>query len=367
MTKFDYYITGTIGVAYDWWTGQKGTTSNQVKSFLDNHKDEELTIAVSSPGGYLDDGITIGEYIHAHGKCNMVIVGMTASAATVLCMKAKSVKIAKGSMMLVHNSSITLNVWTSVNKHGADDVIKQFQKARADLDTFDKAIAEIYSTRNGRTMEENLSLMDEERWMLAREALKNGLVDGIIEDEEAAAHSTAIKNSYSSVAGLSEHFGLPAVPLTKEDNTLHRGFRNRISGLVDELRSLVVGEEKPVTVDEAYIPNQQNNISTMKKKILNFVCAAIALTDITINDDGQAVLTEAQLDSLEASMKEKDDARQTAEMAKATAEQKLQELQKEFDEFKAEAGAISSPKPAMEEKNEAASALDLFKEIKNLI
>ena len=103
--KYDFYITGTIGEQFDWWTGQPGTTSAQVKNFLKENKDKEVTIAVSSPGGYIDEGITIAELIADHGKCNMVIIGMTASAATILCMKAKSVKIARGSLMLIHNSS----------------------------------------------------------------------------------------------------------------------------------------------------------------------------------------------------------------------------------------------------------------------
>ena len=122
--KYDFYITGTIGVEYDWWTGQRGTTANMVKNFLRDHKDKEVTIAVSSLGGYIDDGLTIMEYIKDHGKCNMVIIGMTASAATVLCMKAKSVKIARGSMMLIHNSSQMLDVWTSANKEQIDNIIK---------------------------------------------------------------------------------------------------------------------------------------------------------------------------------------------------------------------------------------------------
>ena len=133
--NFDFYITGTIGVVFDWWTGQRGTTAAQVRHFLDENKDKEVTIAVSSPGGYLSEGIEICELIKAHGKCNMVVVGMTASAATILCMKAKSVKIAKGSMMLIHNSSYTLDVWTTANKKGIDQIIESFKKYRDDLDT----------------------------------------------------------------------------------------------------------------------------------------------------------------------------------------------------------------------------------------
>ena len=137
--KYDFYITGTIGEEFDWWTGQRGTTADMVKAFLDKHKDREVQIAVSSPGGYLNDGITIAEMIAEHGKCNMVIVGMTASAATVLCMKAKSVKIAKGSLMLIHNSSQYIYSGGLSNKQKIDAYIENLKKTRENLDTIDKA------------------------------------------------------------------------------------------------------------------------------------------------------------------------------------------------------------------------------------
>ena len=35
--KYDFYITGTIGCAYDWWTGQRGTSLEDVKRFLEEN------------------------------------------------------------------------------------------------------------------------------------------------------------------------------------------------------------------------------------------------------------------------------------------------------------------------------------------
>ena len=52
-------ICGTIGAGYDWWSGTYGTRSKDVKAYLDAHPDEEVDIAVSSPGGYVDEGLTI--------------------------------------------------------------------------------------------------------------------------------------------------------------------------------------------------------------------------------------------------------------------------------------------------------------------
>lgn len=372
--KYDFYITGTIGQAYDWWTGQRGTTANDVKQFLKQHEGEELNIAVSSPGGYLDEGITICELIASHGKCNMVIVGMTASAATVLCMKAKSVKIAKGSMMLIHNSSYMLDVWTSANKQRIDEIIAEFKKQRDELDTFDKAIASIYSTRNGKTIEENMQMMDKEKWMLAQDAIDFGIVDGFVEDEEATSQAKAVKMACAARNGFTKHYGLPEIPIEEsEKRTLWQRMRDSLSTVVG-----VMNNTDDIAADQLGQPH--NNSNTMKKIILNLICACLAVTDFAINEKGEATLTEDQLKKLENSMKEKDDrikaleqdvqtakdAQTTADTAKADAESKLQQLQKEFDEFKNEAGGHSSTH-VVDEESEPISSASMYESIKGLL
>lgn len=365
--KYDFYITGTIGVAYDWWTGQRGTTVSDVKRFLAENKDKELNIAVSSPGGYLSEGITIGELISAHGKCNMIIVGMTASVATVLCMKAKSVKIAKGSLMLIHNSSYMLDVWKSANKNDIDAVIDALKKDRDDLDTFDRAIASIYSSRNGKSIEDNLVMMDKEKWMLDTEAVEFGIADSILDDDEAAGQAKAVKNSCAAMDGFAGRYGLPDIPIDAQEQ---RGFlqrmREHLSGILNS-----IGSQK----DEHSFINTKN----MKSIILNCICAILALKDIAISDKGEATLTEDQLKALDKAFKSKEeeittlqnekktavDEKEKAVKAQQDAEEKLRNLQKEFDDFKAEAG--DGTDPIHTKGTPEPSAKDLLNDVRNLL
>lgn len=371
--KYDFYITGTIGLEYDWWTGHRGTTADMVKNFLRDHKDQEVTIAVSSFGGYIDEGLTIMEYIKAHGKCNMVIVGMTASAATILCMKAKSVKIARGSMMLIHNSSQMIDVWTSANKEQIDTIIQQFQHEREQLDTIDKCLADIYAQKNGKTLDENLSMMGREKWLSAQDALDFGLVDSVLDDDDNVVKAKAVVNAYACFTGASEHFCLPAMEKADKPN---RSFFQRMKEALQNV-SGIMNDAEP---DE---PNSQtNSITDMKKIVLNLICAVLAIKDITIGEKGEASITEDQLNQLENALKEKDDRisaletekqtaindKQTAEKAMADAQQKLNKLQKEFDDFKAEAGADTGSKPAGDEGTHAPkTAKDMYNGIKNLL
>lgn len=371
--KYDFYITGTIGLYYDWWTGHRGTTASMVKNFLQEHKDQEVTIAVSSLGGYITDGITIMEYIKAHGKCNMVIIGMTASAATILCMKAKSVKIARGSMMLIHNSSATYEMWTSANKEQLDTIIKQFQHEREQLDTIDKCLADIYSQKNGKTLEENLSMMGKEKWLSAKEAKEFGLVDSVLDDDEDAVKAKAVVNAYAGIAGASEHYCLPAMEQTDKPN---RSFLQRMREALSNVSGIMND------ADSSDTNSQTNNIVNMKKIVLNIICGILAIQDITIGEKGDASITEDQLNTLEQALKEKDDRisaleaekqtaiseKQTAESGKADAEERLSNLQKEYDDFKKQAGDDSPDKPVGSKgASEPATAKDLYNSIKNFI
>lgn len=364
--KYDFYITGTIGVAYDWWSGQRGTTAQDVKEFLDRNKNKELNIAVSSPGGYLAEGITIGELIASHGNCNMIIVGMTASAATLLCMKAKSVKIAKGSMMLIHNSSIVMSIWRSANKQALDEIVEKCRKQRDELDTFDKAAASIYSARNGKTIEENMAKMDEEKWMLAEDAVSFGIADAILEDEEAEAQASSVRNSCAMMNGLTEHYGLPGLPMEDSKN---RGFLARMK----EQLSSMLGVMNNVDGEHAFDNKPQKTNTEMKKIILNLVCAALAIQELVFNDKDETSLTMAQATALEDALKKAhDDAEdlnaklRESQEALASKEKELSEVKDEFEKFKAEAGDDTSSH-ADGQKKEPVTTASMYNSIKDLI
>ena len=302
---------------------------------------------------------------------------MTASSATVLCMKAKSVKIAKGSLMLIHNSSQYIYSGGLSNKQKIDAYIENLKKTRENLDTIDKAIADFYAFRNGKTIEENMQMMDKEKWMTAQEAVDFGIVDGILEDDDIQTKAKAIQNYYASFNGIEEHFFLPELPkFDKAPAKVPKGFMAKFK---EFLAGFSAEDKEDLSQSEN---NNSNSNKAMKKIVLNLICAILAIQDITIGEKGDAAITEDQLNSLEKALKEKDDQiaalqtekqtaindKQTAETAKADAETKLAKLQKEFDDFKAEAGDVTPHKPASyESHNGPVSAKDMYNEVKNLL
>ena len=370
--KYDFYIVGTIGLDYDWCTGSRGTTAEMVRNFLSAHKDKELTIAVSSMGGYISEGLAIMEYIKAHGKCNMVIIGMTASAATVLCMKAKSVKIARGSMMLIHNSSKMLELWTSASKEDIDAIIRKFRHEREQLDTIDKCIADIYTQKNGKTLEENLAMMSKEKWISAQGAKDFGLVDAVIDDEEDFVKAKSVKNAYAGVACAADHFCIPQVDVEKG---VSRSLLQRVRENLKNIYGVLNDEEKQQqTINSLYNMNKTfikvNNLLKVEgfKETTDGVVLAVSQLQVIENYLAEVQGAVEKLGTVESQLVQARKDKETADAAKDAAERELASLKENFEKFKAEAGDYTSHKPASGNNgNDIVSSGEMFNQIKSIL
>ena len=189
--KYDLHIDGPIG----YWM-----TASSIRSKMEEigrarggggcgngggKEVEELTVRICSPGGSLSEGLAICALFRDHGNVHAYIQGMTASAATVLAMGAKKVSMSSESVILVHNASYMLLEWEQANKERLAEKQEEYETLRRDLSTLDGVMARLYAKRSGRSEEEMSSLMTDERWLSAEEALSLGLVDEIIGDESA--------------------------------------------------------------------------------------------------------------------------------------------------------------------------------------
>ena len=279
-------ICGTIGAGYDWWSGTYGTRSKDVKAYLDAHPDEEVDIAVSSPGGYVDEGLTIYQLIKDHGHVNVHIMGMTASIATVLCMGAKHVDMSVGSTMLIHNASTGVTVWESANKEKLDEIIKLWQKQRDDLDTIDKVIASVYAKRSGKTSDEMLQQMGKENWLSPEQALELGLVDEIRDlDDEDKKRQTNLSKRFTNA--FCSNLGLPPLP-----------------GATADEPSKTFLEKVAASLRDMFKNNSQ--ISNMKKKFLNLQTLLNRKEDFEVNKSAELDKASQEVKDLKAKVEQKD-------------------------------------------------------------
>lgn len=274
--KYDYIIRGTIGV---WWDG---TTSEDLRKFLDKHPDEDLTIGIVSLGGYLTDGLEMYQMLLDHGRCTAVLMGMTASAATIAAMGCKVVKAHKRSLILIHNASDWIDVWGQCNKEQIDEICQRLNATREQLDTIDKLLAGIYADRCGKKIEDIQAVMTKNQFINADDAHELGIVDEILTEAIPEPVQNSLQDNYT--LNYIKGMGLPSYSDGgQKENPIAAYLRKTAEGL----RSLVRNK-----------PAQKSTIEM--KKFVNLL-ACLALSAIAVKD-GKAELTEEQLGKIEAYM-----------------------------------------------------------------
>ena len=363
--EYQFIISGEIGVSFDWWTGQRGTTADQVKNFLDAHKDEDVHIAVCSPGGYVDAGLQIYQYIKNHGKVHCHIIGMTASAATFLTMGAKEVDMVDGSLMLIHNASTAVMKWQMANKEQLDQIIAAFQKERQDLDTIDRVIASLYAKRNGKSVDDCMAKMTAAAWLSPQDALDFGLIDHIVEDEDVKKKSNRLRTTFNN--SIFKDFGLPSLPADTTDG---------LSSVVDQEGNPAEGFLQKVTAGiKKRLPKLfTDDITNPMKKVFTCLCALLAVQDFEVID-GKVTLTEeetgkveGQLDQLGKDLKAAKDAQTVLQAKLDKALQDVRERDQQIANLKKAPGAEDEV-PAGEHVDEGAgeiTAQSMLNEIKNV-
>ncbi|BCN88895.1 MULTISPECIES: head maturation protease, ClpP-related [Staphylococcus] len=136
---------------------------------------EDIDIIINSGGGDVYSGSEIYTSLKEYpGKVNIKIVGVAASAASVIAMAGDHIEMSPTAQMMIHNA------WTM-----AMGDTNEMQKAVDMLDSVNKGIANAYINKTGKTEDEILSLMNKETWFNAQDAVEHGFADSKMFDEAA--------------------------------------------------------------------------------------------------------------------------------------------------------------------------------------
>ena len=168
-------IKGTIiPNDYAWvyeWLEMDATCPKYIQDVIDKANGEPLDVYIDSGGGDIFAGSAIYSDLRAYsGKVNIHVTGLAASAASVIACAGKS-DISPTAMLMVHNVSTT----TDGDYHDMDKSSDTLQKAN-------RAIASAYMDKAGMSEDEALTLMDNETWLPAAEAVRLGLIDEIAQN-----------------------------------------------------------------------------------------------------------------------------------------------------------------------------------------
>jgi ATP-dependent Clp protease protease subunit len=166
-------IMGEIG---DSGWGSDFTTAAMVKKQLSAAGKSPVRVTLNSPGGDAFEGIAIYNLLAAHqGKVTINVLGLAASAASVIAMAGDTVNIGDAAFLMIHSA------WGVVMGNRND--MTEFAST---LEQLDNAVAELYAKRSGQKVSDVLAMMEKETWMTGKDAVKLGFADAAIQEDKRA-------------------------------------------------------------------------------------------------------------------------------------------------------------------------------------
>lgn len=167
------YVYGDIG-------GWFGVDSEEFVKDLNKITADVIHLRVDSQGGDVFAARAMKTAIMQHkAKVIAHIDGLAASAASFLVMGADEIEIVDGGFFMIHNATSILDILGYFNIKDLQGIIDDVSK-EIDLHTkINESIANDYAKKSGRSKDEFLSLMAEETWWTANEALDNKMVDRV--------------------------------------------------------------------------------------------------------------------------------------------------------------------------------------------
>lgn len=154
----------------DPWAGE-GVTARRIAGALRSIGKNPVTVNVNSPGGDMFEGLAIYNLLREHpAEVTVRVMGLAASAASVIAMAGDKIEMGLGSMLMIHNS------WGLVVGNQND-----MREAAETFAEFDAAMADIYAARTGQKPDAIAAMMNAETWLRAERAIENGFADATFE------------------------------------------------------------------------------------------------------------------------------------------------------------------------------------------
>jgi len=188
-------------IGEDPWSGE-GITARRVAGALRGIGAKAVTVNVNSPGGDMFEGLAIYNLLREHpAEVTVRVMGLAASAASIIAMAGDRIEMGLGSMLMIHNS------WGLVM--GNQDDMREAADTFAE---FDAAMADIYAARTGQNPKDVAAMMSAETWLRAERAIDAGFADATFaapeyENEPDAGQKKALARLDATLAKA----GMPRV------------------------------------------------------------------------------------------------------------------------------------------------------------
>ena len=169
-------IYGVIGE--DWYG--EGVTLKRIDAALRSIGEKDVTVYINSPGGDMFEGIAIYNRLREHShKVSTKVLGMAASAASVIYLAGEEREVASSAFLMIHNC------WTFLagNRH-------YLRAVADDMEEFDAAMADLYAETSGQPVESMAEMMDDETFIRGKRAVELGLATSLLSADEITERET---------------------------------------------------------------------------------------------------------------------------------------------------------------------------------
>ena len=161
-------------IGADYWGD--GVTASRIAGALRSLNGADVTVNINSPGGDMFEGLAIYNLLREYeGKVTVKVLGLAASAASIIAMAGDEVQIGRGAFLMIHNCW----VYAMGNRHDLAQIA-------ADMAPFDKAMSDIYQARSGLDADTVDKMMDGETYIGGSEAVEKGFADSLLSADEIA-------------------------------------------------------------------------------------------------------------------------------------------------------------------------------------
>lgn len=153
-----------------------GITAKSIAAALRGFAGKPVTLNINSPGGIFFEGLAIYNILRTHdAEITANILGLAASAASIIAMAGDTIRMVKASFMMIHN--------TQGFAMGDRHVFLDMAATMAELD---KSLVSIFAARTSIDEDEIAAMLDKERLFSADTAVEEGWADELIPDREVA-------------------------------------------------------------------------------------------------------------------------------------------------------------------------------------
>ncbi|KEP68411.1 peptidase [Thioclava dalianensis] len=170
-----------------------GVTAKRISGALRAMGDGPVTVNINSPGGDFFEGLAIYNQLREHkGEVTVRVLGMAASAASVIVMAGDQILMARASFLMIHNTWVL----AAGDRHA-------FREVADWLEPFDEAAVSIYAARTGIDAKALAAMLDKETWIGGDSAVDQGFADDLLSSDQIdAAPSNSVEPGLAALKKL---------------------------------------------------------------------------------------------------------------------------------------------------------------------